>query len=539
MTIDATRATQVLDQSFARFDTAKQNDVSRADQKISQDDLQVVADNSDGRFSAEEVEAAKFLIGSDAARGALDVGAGKGWVDGTISRKDLDATLSSIKDGSFERRILDTAAGRGGADGNISADDIDAALKDPGVPQSLKDAVSLMRQGFTGSESEFNDALNKMNHDSFAAAAELYNSAEFKQLSCVPDQATAAQAVRDAGGDAGAIKDLQQLVKDPSFQALDAAQKSNKLNEFGLQQSPEFKSLPASEQKLITDALAARKSGDTDQAANIAKLIKNEDFQDLSAEEKTAVLSQVKNYPDERSIANLDRLMGKDWFQDFDLGDKQRTLKAISFLAQNDAGDPQVNKNTLERVLSPDSDYVFKWDDSFNGDINSSGGLYGTADGTNITFNAKMVNDGNGPLTETYNSKHVVLHTIAHEVNHNVNGDEVSETYGYLEQEYRAWYTGFKSEFGRPPNNEEAMERWRNEITGAYSGTSQPAIDSSPEEARKFAEELSLMTGQPVPANASHDELKQFIQDQVQLPVKDYADATGAAPVPPGNKTNE
>lgn len=534
MTIDATRAAQVLDRDFSTFDTAAHG--GSTDDKISQNDLKAVAENADGKYTAEQQTAAQFLLDSTAVNSAFDVGAGLHDVDGTIGRGDINAIMESINNGTFDQRLLDTASGKGPLDQYASSNDLDAALADPGVPDEVKDAIRLARYG--GQDADLNDVLKNLTADGAAKASELYNSSEFNALPA-SDQALVAQTFRDSNGDPAVAADLQKLIQDPSFQALDAASKTAKLNEVAIQQSPEFKALPASDQKLVTDALAARKPGQTDQPANIASLLKNDDFQGLSADEKTAVLSQVKNYPDQRSVENLERLMAKDWFKDFGLEDKQRTLKAIAFLAQNDAGDAEVNKNTLERVLSPDSDYVFRWDASFRGDINSNGGLYGQADGTNITFNANMVNPGNGPLTETYNSKHVVLHTIAHEVNHNVNGDSVANTYEYLEQEYRAWYTGFKAEFGHPPTNADAMERWRNEITGSYSAYSQAAINGSETEARKFAEEMSLITGNPIPANASHDDLKQFIQDQVDLATTDYADPNGAAPVPPGNKTNE
>ncbi|WP_132999326.1 hypothetical protein [Luteimonas arsenica] len=512
---------------------------------IRQADLERIA--NDPSAPQELREAARFLLDSDVSRNFLDVGAGKGSVDGRISREDLEAALETIGSGAYYDELLDTAAGKGGSwnpfvqgarDGEIGPSDIEAALNDPGVPLEVKDTLRLLQSTEAGRP--VGEVLAGMDGDDFAALSALASSPEFRSLP-TSDQALVVEALRNAGGDDAVARDIATLLADPSFQAMTAAQQTAKLTEVAIQQSPEFTALPASDQKLVLDALAGRAPGDTGLPATVASLLASDDFQDLSAAEKTAVLSQAANYPDSRSVENIERLLAKDWFQDFDLADKQRTLKAVAYMSQNDAGDATINANTLDHVLSPDSDIVFAWDSSYNGDINSNGGLYGTAGGGTITFNSNMVNAGNGPLTETYNSKHVVLHTIAHEVNHILSGDRVADSYEYLEQEYRAWYTGFKAEFGREPTNAEAMGRWRNQIDGSasYSTRSWAAINSSPEEALKFAEQLSLMTGVPVPQNASHDELKQYIQDQVDLPSSKYADAGGAAPVPPGNITNE
>lgn len=541
--MDIKSATGVVDRDFTTFDTARQGDSAKADGKISREDLETVSRNESGKFSAEQQEAARFLLDSEASRAFLDVSADKGFlffggkVDGTISREDVTAAQKTLESGSYYDELLDTAAGRGGQDGNISNDDIVAALADPGVPQELKDTLNLLLAAPDGSK-DLHQTLQGFTEQEVGAVSELSKLPQFQALSG-SDKRLVAEAVRDSGGDLATNTKLRELLDGDRFKGMSAEQRTAALTEIALVETPEFKALPASDQALIRDAVTNRKPDDVKVAENIKKLIEDPKFAALSADEKTAVLSQVKNYPDSRSVANIERLIQKDWFGDFDLADKQRTLKSIAFMSQNDAGDPEVNKNTLNRVLDPSSKYVFAWDASFDGDLNSGGGLYGTADGTNITFNSNMVNAGNDPLTETYNSRHVVLHTIAHEVNHNVNGDKVENTYNYLEQEYRAFYTGFKAEFGHPPTNEDAMGRWRNQINGAYSARSQAAIDSSPTEARKFAEELSLITGKPVPAGASHDELKQFIQDQLDLPVSDYADPTGPAPVPPGNLTNE
>lgn len=512
-------------------------------------DLERIA--ADTSASQDLRDAAQLLLDSEASRNFLDVGAGNGGVDGRISREDLEAAQKTIESGSYADELLDTANGSGGSwnplvqgarDGEIGQADIDAALDDPGVPLEVKDTLRLLQS--TDAGADVGEVLAAMDADDFAALSALATSPQFRELP-TSDQALVVEAIRNGGGDATVAGDIATLLADPSFQAMTAAQQTAKLTEVAIQQSPEFKALSSSDQKLVLDALAGREPGDTGMPAAVKSLLESGEFQDLDADTRTATLSQAANYPDARSVGNLELLLPKDWFQDFGLADQQRTLKAIAFISQNDAGDAAINANTLEHVLSPDSDIVFAWDGSLKGDINgpdpSGTSQFGNAGGGTITFNSNMVNDGNGALTETYNSKHVVLHTVAHEVNHILAGDSVANSYQYLEQEYRAWYTGFKAEFGREPTNVEAMERWQNQIDGSpsYSTRAWAAIDSGPEEALKFAEELSLMTGVPVPDNATHDELKQFIQDQVDLPSSKYVDGAGDAPVPPGNITNE
>ncbi|HST44432.1 MAG TPA: hypothetical protein VLK29_04315 [Luteimonas sp.] len=512
-------------------------------------DLERVA--ADASAPQELRDAAQLLLDSESSRNFLDVGAGKGGIDGRISREDLEAARATLASGNYVDELLDTAAGQGGSwnpfvqgarDGEIGQADIDAALQDAGVPLEVKDALRLLQSADGGAA--VGAVLAGMEGDDFAALSALAASPAFRALTTA-DQALVVEAVRDGGGDAAVAGDLAGLLADPSFQAMTAAQQTAKLTEVAIQQSPEFKALSASDQKLVLDALAGREPGDTALPAGVKSLLGSDAFQALDADTRTATLSQAANYPDARAVGNLELLLAKDWFQDFDLADQQRTLKAIAFISQNDAGDATINANTLQHVLSPDSDIVFAWDGSLKGDINgpdpSGTSQFGNAGGGTITFNANMVNDGNGALTETYNSKHVVLHTVAHEVNHILAGDSVANSYQYLEQEYRAWYTGFKAEFGREPTNVEAMERWQNQIDGSpsYSLRAWAAIDGSPDEALKFANELSLMTGVPVPDNATHDALKQYIQDQVDLPSSHYVDGSGAAPVPPGNITNE
>ncbi len=150
--MDINSATSTIDRDFDTFDTALQNDIGKVDGKISQEDLQTVADNRDGRFTDEQQQAAQFALDSKATNSFLDVGAGKGRVDGTISREDIDGALATLASGSYFDELLDTGAGKGSRDGNISSVDIAAVLSDPGIPQDIKDTINVLLLAPEGSD---------------------------------------------------------------------------------------------------------------------------------------------------------------------------------------------------------------------------------------------------------------------------------------------------------------------------------------------------------------------------------------------------
>jgi hypothetical protein len=81
---------------------------------------------------------------------------------------------------------------------------------------------------------------------------------------------------------------------------------------------------------------AAHDPSDTKLGSAIRSLLSDPDFGSLKPpEEKTAVLSQVANYPDARAINNINRMLAKDWFRDQDLDNKQRSLKTIADLSSH------------------------------------------------------------------------------------------------------------------------------------------------------------------------------------------------------------
>jgi peptidoglycan hydrolase-like protein with peptidoglycan-binding domain len=119
---------------------------------------------------------------------------------------------------------------------------------------------------------------------------------------------------------------LNKLANDPQFQGLNDSAKSSTLNLIG---SPGYAKLSEKDRALVTDGLNASKL-DPKFAENTQKLLNDPKFEALKPQEKTAVLSQVKNYPNARAVENYQRMVQKDWFNSQSLGDKQRSLKAIA-----------------------------------------------------------------------------------------------------------------------------------------------------------------------------------------------------------------
>ncbi|HRL36352.1 MAG: hypothetical protein KA914_13775 [Ottowia sp.] len=494
--MDIKRATEIVDQNFDAYDTAKQGG-GKGDGKISQDDLRTVAANKEGKFSADQQAAAQFLLDSQAGRNFLDVAGGKGNVDGTISRGDVDAAKAAIADGSYVGRMLDTAANGGGwfnkgPDGTAGKADLDAALNDPGVPRAVKDAIRLAREGQPNAEPEF---LGKLTEEQAQAASALVQSKEYQALT--PEQkAIAGQAFRDAKGDAAFSRDIANLVGSPAFQSANDALKTDRLREVALLHSPEFKSLPAADQQRVRDALAARKPGDDRFAGALSGLVKSQSFQKLSADEKTAVLSQIRNYPDARVAENFGKLLDKGWYSNMSLQDKQRTLKAIAYMTAYSGGDRAVLDNTLNKLLDPSQDYSIKWDPSVpSGTAHSNPGTHV------VSMSPADVGANNQPVNVGSLEKWQIINAVPHEINHAIDDVHVSSTYGYLDKEYQAYYTGFKAENGRPMTRAEAVAQWRGLLDpkGAYGGAATGAL-ANPQEAQKIYDELSRLTGVPVDA---------------------------------------
>jgi peptidoglycan hydrolase-like protein with peptidoglycan-binding domain len=229
--------------------------------------------------------------------------------------------------------------------------------------------------------------------------------------------------------------------------------------------SASFAKLAPDDQRLALRA-AAHDPSDTKLGSAIRSLLSDPDFGSLKPEEKNAVLSQVANYPDDRAINNINRMLAKDWFQDQDLDNKQRSLKTIADLSSHQ-GDRTIIDNTLERLLSENSDIKLKWATP------TPDRIYGEGDASTrtLTLNPRYVPEGNDRVPDNDDGKHLVLHTVAHEVNHILNNDVPRpSSFQHFEQEYRAFAVGFKAEHGHWPTNKDAMERVRYELTAKDGG---------------------------------------------------------------------
>jgi hypothetical protein len=252
--------------------------------------------------------------------------------------------------------------------------------------------------------------------------------------------------------------------------------------------STEFGKLKQSDQELITGGIKGAKA-DPKYTENLKKLIEDPKFKALKPDEKTAVLSQMKNYPDARSVDNVQKMLQKDWFTGFDLADKQRALKTVAFLSQHDTGDRAIIDNTLNKFLAPGATYKF--------DFTATSG-YGSATGkTDFHFNPAYVPDGNDKLDISNDDIfHTATHTFAHEVNHLVNDVPLDKTYDYFMDEYRAFYVGFKAQYGRDPTRAEVLERAQHLITatsGAYDNIRQALAD--PVQGPKIVEFMKKVLG--------------------------------------------
>lgn len=154
--------TRAVADNFALF--------SGGDDHVTREDLEKMRDGRVAGSTAEMREQARFILESPAYMNALDVGAGKGDVDGKISREDLEGAterlatqdwsgptigVSGAIDSEAEARTVlerygflsDTAGGKGGANGHISNDDVRALLADPNIPDDLRQAAQFIENG--------------------------------------------------------------------------------------------------------------------------------------------------------------------------------------------------------------------------------------------------------------------------------------------------------------------------------------------------------------------------------------------------------
>ncbi len=184
-------------------------------------------------------------------------------------------------------------------------------------------------------------------------------------------------------------------------------------------------------------------------------LINSKDFQNLNSGGRVALLRQVQNYPDARSITNLRLLAKASWFRTAPLENQQRTAKLVAFASQYPDGDTALLNNTIRSILT--GNFRVEWDPELSGTLNY--GSFGNKNGNRIALNPDFVTAGNGPLIQTDDAIHLCTNTIPHEFNHYLTGGKVEETYRYFMDEYRAWYVGYQAQHKHPPSQKECYGR--------------------------------------------------------------------------------
>jgi len=378
------------------------------------------------------------------------------------------------------------------------------------------------------------------------------------------DRKLVGDAFKASHGDPTQAVALTKLVANPKFVKASTQTKKEWLDKFeALTKRPELKNLgpeeksvviqalasdpPPSEDKISStlDVLASAKNlspvdqklfvgglnaagGDPAYAANLKKLVEDPKFKSLKPAEKTAVLSQTKNYADADAVANFDRLLHKDWFRAESLDNKQRTLKTIGRLSTYPTGDRQIIYNTLDKLLGDKSPIKLEWKK-----YPDKSTFWGEMGDTVLYLNRQKIPKGNDKLPENDETNSLAIETVPHEVNHFVNHDKVASTFHYFESEYRAWYVEFKAEHNRVPTSQEAMDQrisWQLNPKSFYGKYAASAL-KNPQEAQKFYHFLESMTGMKVDAKNWKTVVKS---DPATWPNKGQA----AAPVPSGNVDN-
>lgn len=244
-----------------------------------------------------------------------------------------------------------------------------------------------------------------------------------------------------------------------------------------------------------TDAIQQKGASDPALANSFRQLLDDPKFKALDNKEQLAVLSQAYHYPEAHVVDNLRQLVGKDWFNDFNLEDQQRSLKTVAFLSQSKGGDRAIIDNTLNHYLADDATLQFDWNET-----NKHAAGTASADTATFHFNPRYVTAGNGPIDPNagyQQAEYMATHVFAHETNHLLNGDKVEQSYRYFMAEYRAWHVGFKAQHERDPTQAEAAGRaqslLRHGDIGAYDNIHEALSD--PVEGPKIVDFMKKVLG--------------------------------------------
>lgn len=297
------------------------------------------------------------------------------------------------------------------------------------------------------------------------------------------------------------------------------------------------------EERRLMDRIRGEVADDPRAQRAFGELVTSSDYRSLSPEARVAVLNQARNYPDARSIHNLQRLCGRDWFRGASLEDQQRFAKVIAFASQYEDGDARILGNTLDRILG-DDDFKLEWYDFepevVNGKTVTKSAeqrldydwlIFGAYDRTKL--DRGRVPAGNGPIDASDKDQvAMAVETLAHETNHHVNHDvrELGTNGSYRDfvGEYRAWYVGYQAAHGHPPSVEEAYDRARGLLGvtgGGYGPIGDTFRDVHSGDAKRMVAFLARLMGLD-PATATREQ----VLDPSNIRILDASVASGLPP---------
>lgn len=240
---------------------------------------------------------------------------------------------------------------------------------------------------------------------------------------------------------------------------------------WGVEQREEFyellECLPDDEAVRFALADVRTQVNDPEAQEALESLLASDGYRACSPDQKVALLSQARNYPNAKAIYNLERLAAKDWVRrDFDLEDFQRSAKLVAFLSHYPDGDQEIIDNTLDVLLAEDSPYRFdwwvpeEWDGvdaiTLNGAIHFNQGLLDPGNMGVLESIPVDPDDHTSPDLESFLDD--IVSTTVHETNHLVNPAEPGPTYRYFMEEYRAYYVAFMARHGRRPTRAEMQD---------------------------------------------------------------------------------
>ncbi len=191
-------------------------------------------------------------------------------------------------------------------------------------------------------------------------------------------------------------------------------------------------------------------------ARELQGLLRNPSFLALPAPARQALVAQAINCPRPEVVHNLERLSRAGWFADLDPADQQRAAKVVAFASELSAQSTSNRQrllidNTLNHILPPDGAVSVNF-------VDLASGIFGQADPPRaFDFGRDQIPAGNGRMPDEVGRE--AVDTLVHEINHLHNNIEVDATFDYLMDEYNAWYLGYESQNGRQPTRQECFEQ--------------------------------------------------------------------------------